>query len=312
VATTDSRLAAAAIGALDRSGVGYAVLHGEERLVDAESEPAGDTDLVVDRPPRAVLAAARTELERVGLSPVLCLEYDVGGTATVFLSDDIGRRGVQLDLLFDPTGVGRYRLSSTRLLACRQSWRGTSVIAPEAQVVYLWRKRSAKRQVGRLAEVREQAQQLDRAALRRCALDLVRTSTAADDILAGRPASQRRVRPRALLLHGRRVASRAWRPAGFWLHLTDGSHPEALGLRNRFCDLLPNATALAGPRGPADMVRFVNRVMSARLRGGLVITFGSRGALRPLRPDSEIAVAGRHEDENAHRLVSAMADRLRP
>jgi hypothetical protein len=311
VATTDSRLAAAAIGALDRSGVGYAVLHGEERLVGAESAPAGDTDLVVDRPPHAALAAARTELAHVGLSPVLRWIYDIGGTVTVFLADALGTRAVQLDLLFDPAGVGRYRMSSTRLLGYRQLWRGTHVVAPEAQVVYLWRKRSAKQQVQWLAEVGQQAETLDREALRRCALDLVGTSLAADEILAGRPARTSWPSPRRIVLHGHRVLTRLRQPAGFWLHLTDGSEQEALPLHERFATIFPHATVLAPRGGRRRSVRYAARAAWARLRPGLVITFGPLRALPGVRPDAVMAVAGRSLDETARLLVSAMAERLR-
>jgi hypothetical protein len=311
VATTDSRLAAAAIGALDRTGVSYAVLHGQERLGASESEQAGDTDLVVDRPPRAALAAARTELEHVGLTFVLLWYYDIGGTATVFLTDDLGTHGVQLDLLFDPAGVGRYRLSSTRMLGYRQSWRGTHVVAPEAQVVYLWRKRSAKEQAQRLADLRQQAETLDREALRRCALDLMGTSLAADEILAGRPARTSWPSARRIALHGHRVVTRLRQPAGFWLHLTDGSEHEALPLQERFGALFPHATVLAPRGGRRRSVRPAARAAWARLRPGLVITYGPLRALPGVRPDSAIAVAGRSPDETARLLVSAMAERLR-
>jgi hypothetical protein len=309
VATTDARLAASAIRALVRSGVRCAILHGHERLLGAEAESGGDADLVIDRPSLHALTAARGELMSAGLLPVLHLPYDAGGTGIIFLSDDLGKRGVQLDLLFDPRGRGRFRLSSTKLLEYRRPCRDAYVLAPEARVVYLWRKRSTKQQTVLLRGVRDQAMQLDHSVLRRCAVDLLGQPSVADDILAGRPAKRPRAVARTMFLHSARVASRLWRPTGFWLHVTDGSQSAAVSLRDRLSELLPYVTAIPGPRGLADMPRFISRFGTSRMRPGLIITIQGQLPLPGLRPDAISSLAHTSENETAQRLVSALAAR---
>ncbi len=114
MATTDPRLALASLEGMRAAGVRFALLHGADRLSGGE---VSDVDLVVAEDPVSVVQRAAVSWQTRGLVPVVLWPYDIGGTATVFLATPDASEGVQLDLLHDPEGVGKYGVKSGALLA---------------------------------------------------------------------------------------------------------------------------------------------------------------------------------------------------
>jgi hypothetical protein len=127
---------------LVNAGVSFAFLHGEDRYVARTL--TSDIDLVVDRPGAAV---AQMLYERV--CPQYCLvlawEYDTGALTTFWMSSN-GNGIVQLDLLFDPAGRGKYGLRTSYALGRVKRGVEWPVLDAVDTAVYLAVKRAVKHQ----------------------------------------------------------------------------------------------------------------------------------------------------------------------
>lgn len=66
------------------------------------------------------------------------------GTASVFFATETAEEGIQLDLLHDPSGSGRYGFRTTALLEEVQFVDGWPALSHGAGLVYLLRKRLVK------------------------------------------------------------------------------------------------------------------------------------------------------------------------
>src|SRR5438552_15767372 len=153
MATSSGRLAAAALDALAASAVRFAVLHKEDLVATEAIE--SDVDIVVAGDPMAVLGGALPALHGAGLHPVAFWPYDVARTGTIFLATADATEGVQLDMLSDPKGEGKYGVRSAVLLARAVPGLRWPTISREHRLLYLLRKRSVKRAMVSLAGVRE-------------------------------------------------------------------------------------------------------------------------------------------------------------
>ncbi|MDN4484181.1 hypothetical protein [Demequina lignilytica] len=111
MATTKPELARQLLMHLEQLEVRYALLHGSEQLLG--NAPMSDVDVVVDRDPiKIVRELARQQGE---LTPFLAWEYDTGALTTFWVTSDLAD-GVQLDLICDPHGRGKYGLRTLAAL----------------------------------------------------------------------------------------------------------------------------------------------------------------------------------------------------
>ena len=156
--TTSGELARACLAGLRDAGTQLAVLHNYEQL---EFDQISDVDIVVGQDPRAVIRVTERMWRERGLVPIIMWPYDIGGTVTLFLATPDARDGVQLDMLHDPDGVGRYRVRSEILLQFVEERPLAPVVDTAARLLYLWQKRTAKGQTDRLDSLRREAAAID-------------------------------------------------------------------------------------------------------------------------------------------------------
>jgi hypothetical protein len=309
VPTTDGAAALAVLEALREAGVDHAVLHGAELL----DQPGllSDVDIVVARSPESVIAAARPALRRQGLFPVVLWPYDIGGSSTVFLVDESARSGVQLDMLHDPRGLGRYRIRSGDLVSERSPGEASPSLVDPDRLVYLWVKRRSKGQDGRLGEVVAALRALDPAAVGEAARRLLTRDDWIAEITGDpRPPGTGRWHgaPQRALLQARRVAGRLTAPIGFWAHLSGDAGEVATSAAARFARVLVEAKAIRAPAGWSAPVWYCREVVPIRLRPGLVVSYGRRPSGIG-GPDLELGM-GMTVDAVVAQLVRSMHGRL--
>jgi hypothetical protein len=151
VGTTDTALAQRLLRALDAKNVEYLVLHNASDI--AKGEPISDVDAIVKcKPWHALRELVDNEAEH-GLSLVMTWEYDFGALTSFWMSADASD-GVQLDLLRDPLGRGRYGFLTERAFSHANKSEWPPRLAQRASLVYLLSKRIAK---GDLARARHLA-----------------------------------------------------------------------------------------------------------------------------------------------------------
>jgi hypothetical protein len=270
VATSDPRMVFDILDVLDRHGVEYAVLHGAERI--RAGTVVSDLDIVVSDDPGALVAGLVDDLGDVGLTPVMDWNYDLGGTRTVFLAADGGQDGIQLDLLADPDGRGRYGVRSNLLLAGRHFDGGVPVVAARDEAVYLLSKRLMKGDRTRVAELAAAAAGDPELPSRVPQLLVPSVATAVQAVLDGRRPKPP-VRPVRRLATGVRLARRLTRPVGFWFHIPDRRVAEAV--RDRVARFIPHVTlATVDDRRSAA----VWRRWRTRLGPGIALSTGKTAA----------------------------------
>ena len=307
--TTDGASALAVLAALGDADVGFAVLHGVERL--DEPGALSDVDIVVDRPPVSVIAAAGSALRRRALFPVVVWPYDIGGSSTVFLVDESARSGVQLDMLHDPQGLGRYRIRSGDLVREHASGEAFPTLVEPDRLVYLWAKRRSKGQDRRLGDVATSMRGLEPTAVGDAARRLLTRHDWIEEMTgerANRPNGRWHAALARTLLRGRRIATRLSSPVGFWAHLAGDDGAIAAEAAERFARVLVVARAVRAPAGRPAPVWYAREVAPIRLRPGLVVSYGHRPRAVPA-PDVELGAAMAADDVVAE-LVRSMHRRL--
>ena len=110
---TDPSLPIRFLDILQATGLRFVVLHREAELGSNSLE--SDLDLAVDHPADDVIRRMVGDLKSADLHPVIRWPYDIGGAVTFFLSTEAGDHGIQVDLLHDPRGKGRYGLRTGEL-----------------------------------------------------------------------------------------------------------------------------------------------------------------------------------------------------
>jgi len=302
MATTDSRLALASLEGMRAAGVRFALLHGADRLSGGE---VSDVDLVVGEDPVSVVRRAAVSWQTRGLVPVVLWPYDIGGTATVFLATPDASEGVQLDLLHDPEGVGKYCVRSGALLASASQNAALPTVSAAASLVYQWRKRTAKRDAARLGDLTRLAGTIDPRELLAASGAVTGSPAAAQHMLEGRPGLRAR-RPYHPLRRVSRLRQRLASPVGFWAHT-----PQAkIGTETarRFSRFLVCAASQPTPSLIRQPAWWAATVMPTRLRPGVFVSHGPLPRWRA--PDA--VLTGSSPDEAAQQLTSAMNVRLRP
>jgi hypothetical protein len=143
-------MVAALLDALENTLVPYAVLHREADAAAGVIE--SDIDVVLGRPACEVIPALVAALSGIDAGLAMIWPYDTNSLTTFWLSRDC-RSGVQLDLVCDPNGRGRYGLRTERALHCTERGERWMRLKPEVEQTYLVAKRWAKSDAVRLREI---------------------------------------------------------------------------------------------------------------------------------------------------------------
>lgn len=298
MATTNGRYARDAVEAMLRTGIGTAVIHGEEEL--AAGRVSSDVDLVVDRPMLSVVAAARENWEQAGLWAVMAWPYDVAGTGSIFLATRDAGEGAQIDVLFDPNGAGRYGVRSGELLVRLEQGTLFPRVSKQAAAVYLLAKRLRKGQQARAEAIVSH--------LNGGSSDELLSALTRDDVSSE---VRRFVRSREVPDTRTRVGGfrldRIRHPVGAWVDIGDeGEQTLRPELVRRFGRFIPIAR-VAAPVGPSSWAR---QIAPVRWRAGLVFSAGISNIWGLLRPDVRL-VAPASAAVAAETVVARLYDRLR-
>ena len=295
MATTDSRLALASLEGMREAGVAFALLHGLERL---RQDQLSDVDIVIAENPGAVVRRSMASWLTRGMMPVVVWPYDIGGTATVFLATPDASEGVQLDMLHDPAGVGKYGIKSGALLASAGSSASVPTVSDIASLIYQWQKRTVKRQAARLDELTRLALAVDARELLAMSEAVTGSSRAAERMLRSEPAS--RAGSSHPLLQGSRLAQRVVRPIGFWAHTAQAEI--GVEMARRMSRFLVGATTQPTPPLVRQPAWWATAVMPIRLRPGVFVSTGPLPRWRP--PDGVLSASPTDGDAAARQLTS--------
>jgi hypothetical protein len=308
MATTNARLAAAVLDSLAQSGLQFALLHNEGAI--ATGQVPSDLDVVVGVPPGAVIQRVSTLLEAAGLRAIMVWDYDVGDTATIFLATSDASEGVQLDLMYDPVGRGKYGAKTGPMLESSVPGLRWPHVGPMHRTAYLIRKRSVKQDaIGLRRQITEAGRfsPVDFSSVVRGTFSR-RVANSVLGLVEGRGLSSHVPYPAAygarnLMRRLRRVV----RPTGFWVDISGHSAMEvAEGVANRFLRFLAVAVATERPRGHiAQLGWVVSRVLPVRWRAGVVVSAGSGRPRGDLQLEAAVGV-----DEMCSRVVDAMSRRV--
>lgn len=300
--TTNANVAREALYALREAGVQFAFLHGKENL---EHGQLSDLDLTVEKKPITVIRLAKPSWMARGLRPILVWQYDIGDTRTVFLATPDARAGVQLDLLHDVRGIGKYGINSEAILTTADLSKELPAVSESARLIYEWRKRSLKRDQRSLQMLYERAKTLEPSTLQSSSLSLTGSTETSRCIVAGVPVATRRRWLHSPLESLSRVAGRLLKPIGFWLHVQDRSIAEELILR--FSRILASAEiGEPPPVGFSVLSWWVTRVFPTVIRPAVFVSHGNV----PRFPSPDLVIEARDADGAARQAVAAMADRL--
>lgn len=308
IATSDPRLAVTTLDCLARSGVVFAVLHGEHTV--AHGGARSDVDIAVAAPPEEILAAAGSELAGADLHPVMIWPYDVR-SASIFVTTAAADDGCQIDVVYDTVGESYYGIRADRILEAAVRGERWPAACTDHELVYLIRKRLRKQQFDRVDELTAVARSMDSGRLHQTVRNVFDRWTAdlVLSVIEGTtpPSRWPRLLSRAWAQSGR-VVERFRRPTGFWVSV-DGSHaPESARLiEARFGRIVPRAQAIpaAGP-----MIQRAMSISKARLRAAVLASWGP--IPRGLNPDIGVVADGEEGVEDSLReVVRAMERSLR-
>jgi len=307
MATTDAHLAAAVLDGLVAAGVEFAILHNEEKI--AGGDVGSDLDVVVAARPHTVIRQVRPVLERAGLRPIMVWDYDVGHTLTVFLATPNASGGVQLDLMCDPTGRGKYGAKTESMLESRVAGARWPTVGPLHRLTYLIRKRHVKQDDDRLTTLVVEARSFPAEDLAAVIQETFtpRVAESLSRVVFGGDTREAPPYPRGY--HPRNVArwlGRLRKPAGFWVEITGDPPPELLNeVADRFGRILPVVGAGVRPGRLSQIGWLRAAVAPIRWRAGLYVSGGigwPAGDLR-IAPSEDL-------DSLCFDIVGAMTQRL--
>lgn len=307
MATTDGALARTVLDSLELAKIDFAVLHGEDRV--ASGVPTSDIDLAVDRPPSQVLAAVGDPLGKSGLRCVSACRYDLGATTLFFMSEDASD-GVQIDLLWDPAGYGKYGFRTDVALGRRVRGARYAKLFEVDEFLYLLSKGLVKGDLSRtrrlLGELPVNPEGLKTAANRVLAPRVGRGVLGLlGEVRAGASQSQW---PIQWIRSGGRYADRLIRPVGAWVDVYQGEPGAIRATAARFGRVLVASVASERPRKRLDQFWWwAQTVAPVRWRPGLVVSCGAGDPV--IRPDGELT-GPMSEVALARAIVGVMAARV--
>ena len=300
MATTSAEAARSLLDGLGRAGIEYAVLHGEERL--SGDGPLSDVDVITRRAAGEVLSSLTRVVNPHKHTLVMHWEYDDGAVSSFWL-DQSGRQGVQLDILHDPAGRGRYGFKTD--VALDSAGEGTRFpkLRSDHELLYLGVKRFRKGDWDVLAKIRPL---LGGAIESGYEVLSDRGSRQLGDAFIGRPvASSRRYMERAKEIASLRAVRRVVHPIGV-VALISPISVEDLGWVAEVLDrVLINVTVM-----DSNSVRGRARAIESRFRPHVLLE--RRPILRPsltVKPSKDadvmaqlIQAMGRLESDRLQRL----------
>jgi hypothetical protein len=301
MATSDPRMGQRVLDALIDAGIGFAVLHGEPDIAAGGS--ASDVDIVIDRSPDAVIRASFSTFAEADLLPVMYWPYDIGGAASVFFTGTSVAGGAQVDMLFDPKGIGKEALRTTALLDAAVAGTRWRRVDPIDELIYLARKRHRKGQAEKLHTVLAELVQHPRPQVR-ARLDALVPSRVAEALevqLDGADVGVWPPKPTWYWVRSvGRLGGRVLHPIGMWASVP--SETVATELAARFSGFIPYVETSQAPE-TGHLAWWVRNVPMVRWRPGLFLSWPQR----PARPRADAVLA----DVLASELASAMVERVR-
>lgn len=300
--------------ALTEAGVRFVVLHGEEKIGTADLD--SDVDLAVDLVPRAIVEQVTPGLEDRGLLVALIWRYDIGGSASVFVTTRDGSAGAQIDMMYDPHGRGRYGLRTDVVMANQRPGIRYPVPAPLDQALYLLRKARSKGRTFLVEQILSgfESEGSDANARER-ARELFSPGVAADVVNEIDRGSRRRaIRPWRGVATVGRLIGRVVQPIGYWVELAGNSSKSAVAaseLTKRFGVWLVRVETSSRPAGQlASVGWWLRKVMPVRMRPAVYIS--ATGAPPGRRPSADMTLAVDPDQDVADlagRIVAGMAAR---
>lgn len=298
--TTSGELARVCLAGLMEAGVRFAVLHGYEQL---ETDRISDIDVVVAQDPRAVIRETERYWREAGLVPIIVWPYDIGATVALFLTTRDAREGVQLDMLYDPEGIGRYGVRSDVLLRFVEERPLAPVVDQAARLLYLWQKRTAKDEIDRLDSLRREAIGIGRDRLESMSREITGSVSSARGLIGSEIVTSPRRRP-AVMARLSRLVKRLRRPTGAWVHVRlDEVGSELAGRLSRHLVIVRSGNL---PPLLRQALWYLVDVAPVRYRPGIFISVGQQPRF-VVAPDFEIVT--NHPDQAAAELVEALTKR---
>ena len=299
VATTDRAIAHRTLEVLHSVLPRSALLHGAERF--SENRPMSDLDVAVDGLSRNWHGELVAGLAEAGQMPLVVWPYD-SGAVTLFLATDGLAEGVQLDLLFSPSGEGRYGFRSTTALRDTSPRTPIDSLSPVDSWLYQVQKRWMKGQRAQLDDLISSPPADREVLLRRtCVLFAGKHVTLIRALIEGHEP----VGPgRHLFNDLPRITRRLITPAGLWVHSQSPDGVCAKEIHRRLSRFLLRTSLLAWPsRNPLGRIVDTQRIARLRWRAGVAVTFGPRTS------PADIDIASADLLEAAEQLRASAAKR---
>lgn len=267
--TTNAELAGRVLDELEQIEPRFVMLHGEAEL--SRGLVRSDIDVAVAADPHSIAWSLADGLTPSGTVPIMLWPYD-RNSLTVFLADPGGDGGVQLDLVRDPSGRGRYGFSTDALIERAEPGERWPRLHPEDELLYLIRKRQVKRNRDEVARLLGSVSADSRTSLSARASDafsapasthLIEMLSTGRYVDPGGAAFDRRVRN--VIANAGFYRARLGQAVGVWVSTTGTSASDLDDALQPLRDLLPSVVV----RGP---VRWRPEVGIDRLRARLLVT----------------------------------------
>jgi hypothetical protein len=265
---------------LERLPVEWAICHNEGELALGAAE--SDIDIVANQRPRTVYRSAYDALIKRGLRPVLTFSNGIGTDALFILTPD-GTARVDLDVTFDPHGLGRYGLRSGVLLKEVIPGRRWPRLSQADTLLYRVTKNTTKGNLEKTASILKEASTATRRRAASRAREVLRGKKRVQVIQgcllqrgnyspSGTPQRRFETIADAARLYGARLRS----PAGLWVHLTRGSNSAAEELARALGHVFPyrRIARFESERLSDQLGTWMGVVAPARYRVGLVVSWG--------------------------------------
>lgn len=308
---TDPSLPIRFLDVLEATGLGFVVLHREAEI--GKDSLGSDLDLAVEVRADDVVRRTAGALKEVGLLPVIRWPYDIGGAVTFFLSTETGDHGIQVDLLHDPRGRGRYGLRTGELLKRAMMGKRYPVPDPLDERLYLVHKRWCKGETSALGlelEALHDEGDIKDAHDRVQDLFALQAAGSLQLLLDGRSPKPSGAMSRLRQLP--RQLGRAVSPIGYWVEIV-GPKSEAQklteSLRSRFEGWVIHLSTGERPSGLAAYRWWARQVMPIRLRPGVFLSYSESRS----RPVADLTIEWHPNltaKETTRSIVEAMSGRI--
>ena len=268
-----------------------------------------DVDIVVGSFPPLIVGQALSEFRTNRLHPIVINPYDAGGSASVYMATDNAEGGLQLDMYYDPRGVGRFGLRTGPLLSNSVQGVQWPVVSPEYRAVYLLRKRHWKGEKPKIDRLREEVRLLDQRKLEEAMRSLTTptVSRSLNNLIQDNWHNFRSSTGNVLADQQRRL-KRIRQPVGFWISIQGaGSERIANDLARRFENVIRTKVGKRPTRRWQEALWLAREVAPIRWKPGLFVSWSS-GSHEHFAADLDLSTS---DDDPAGLVVRSMEARLR-